>query len=63
MYEIVGHKERMLTRFDRCDRCSAEAKVRAKMNSGDLHLCGHHFKQYEELLRETCLSLYSEMEW
>ncbi len=38
-----------LTRQDRCDRCGAQAYVRAVL-PGDglsLHFCGHHFRAHE----------------
>ncbi|MEP6695625.1 MAG: hypothetical protein ABJA34_01965 [Pseudonocardiales bacterium] len=40
-----------LTAADRCDRCSAQARVRAIMPGGsDLIFCSHHAKQYEASL-------------
>ena len=37
-----------LTAADRCDRCGAQAYVRATMESGfDLLLCAHHFHDNE----------------
>ena len=27
---------------DRCDRCGAQAKVRATLANGELYFCGHH---------------------
>ncbi len=39
-----------LTRADRCDRCSAQAFVRAVLPSADgleLLFCGHHFRDHE----------------
>lgn len=31
-----------LTQFDRCDRCSAIALMRARLRVGELLFCGHH---------------------
>ncbi|PZS36220.1 MAG: hypothetical protein DLM59_01595 [Pseudonocardiales bacterium] len=43
-----------LTAADRCDRCSAQALVRAIMpGGGDLMFCGHHAKQYDASLRKV----------
>lgn len=39
-----------LTRLDRCDRCSAAAKVRALLPAGELLFCGHHFRAHRESL-------------
>ncbi len=39
-----------LTRQDRCDRCGAQAYVRATLPGPDslaLHFCGHHFRAHE----------------
>jgi len=33
------------TAQDRCDRCGAQAKVRAKLTSGELLFCGHHARE------------------
>lgn len=40
-----------LTRQDRCDRCGAQAFVRATFD-GDLTLlfCGHHFRGHQDAL-------------
>ena len=35
-----------LTRADRCDRCSAAARVRAVLPSGQLLFCGHHARAH-----------------
>jgi hypothetical protein len=42
----------MLTRIplkssDRCDRCNAQAMVRASFIAGDLYFCVHHARQYD----------------
>ena len=40
-----------LTRADRCDRCGAAARVRAKLPSGaELLFCQHHAKKHEAKL-------------
>jgi hypothetical protein len=42
-----------LTRADRCDRCSAAARVRAKLPSGaELLFCQHHANEHEAKLIE-----------
>ncbi|MDY6055528.1 hypothetical protein [Micrococcus sp.] len=41
-----------LTRADRCDRCDAQAYVRAVLPSGgELLFCGHHARDVEGALR------------
>ena len=50
-----------LTATDRCDRCGAQAYVRATMASGfDLLLCAHHFRENEGRLREVAANIYDE---
>jgi len=50
-----------LTAADRCDRCGAQAYVRATMESGfDLLLCAHHFRENESRLREIAVDIHDE---
>jgi hypothetical protein len=47
------HDFPVLTRFDRCDRCSASARMRALLPAGnELLFCKHHARQHEPRLRE-----------
>ena len=47
-----------LTRADRCDRCGAAAKVRAKLPSGaELLFCQHHANEHEAKLIELAAVL------
>lgn len=42
-----------LTKADRCDRCGAAARVRAKLPSGaELLFCQHHAKEHQAKLVE-----------
>jgi hypothetical protein len=43
------------TALDRCDRCGAQAFVRAVLTSGDLLFCAHHGRKYGESLAATAL--------
>ena len=48
----------VLTRADRCDRCGAAAKVRAKLPSGgELLFCQHHANEHEARLLELAAVL------
>lgn len=38
--------------FDPCDRCGAAAAARITLNSGVLHLCGHHLRAHHSRLDE-----------
>lgn len=46
-----------LTALDRCDRCGAQAVVRATLESGDLLFCGHHARQYGEALARVAVTV------
>ena len=47
-----------LTRADRCDRCQAAARVRAKLPSGgELLFCQHHANEHEAKLIELAAVL------
>ena len=50
-----------LTATDRCDRCGAQAYIRATMASGfDLLLCAHHFHENESRLRKIATEIQDE---
>ena len=46
-----------LTALDRCDRCGAQAVVRATLESGDLLFCGHHARQHAEALSRVAVTV------
>ena len=46
-----------LTALDRCDRCGAQALVRATLAHGDLLFCGHHARQHAEALARVAVSV------
>ncbi|MBU6352641.1 MAG: hypothetical protein KJS67_01225 [Actinomycetales bacterium] len=48
---------------DRCDRCGAQAYVRAVMSNGfELLFCGHHAKKYQEGLTSSATRIDDETE-
>ena len=50
-----------LTAADRCDRCGAQAYVRATLDSGfDLLFCAHPFPENEARLRQVAVSIHDE---
>jgi hypothetical protein len=52
---------RPLTATDRCDRCGAQAYVRAVMTSGsELLFCAHHWHDNEDRLREVSAAIHDE---
>ena len=42
---VTTTPERELTAMDRCDKCSAQAKVVATFLNGELLFCGHHARE------------------
>jgi hypothetical protein len=46
-----------LTALDRCDRCGAQALVRAVLPYGELLFCGHHGRQHADALARVAVSV------
>jgi len=51
-------KPRELTLEDRCDSCSAAAKVIATLLNGELLFCGHHARKNLEALKAKAIDIY-----
>ena len=52
-----------LTAFDRCDRCGAQAFVRAVLPGGsELLFCRHHARKHEDRLRKVTITFEEEAE-
>ena len=50
-----------LTAMDRCDRCGAQAYVRALLPSGlELLFCAHHNRQYASTLTKIAVEIHDE---
>lgn len=50
-----------LTAVDRCDRCGAQAYVRAVLLSGsELLFCAHHWHENEAALRKVAGTIHDE---
>jgi hypothetical protein len=50
-----------LAAADRCDRCGAQAYIRAVLaGGGDLLFCAHHGRKYSEALREAGAEIVDE---
>ena len=63
MSEQVVLETTPLAAVDRCDRCGAQAYVRAVLLSGnELLFCAHHGKEYAEGLKPVVKSLHDESE-
>lgn len=49
---------RELTLQDRCDSCSAAAKVIATFLNGELLFCGHHARKMNDTLKLKAVDVY-----
>jgi hypothetical protein len=50
-----------LTAMDRCDRCGAQAYVRALLpNDLELLFCAHHSRQYSSALTKIAVGIHDE---
>lgn len=55
------YADNVLTAADRCDRCGAQAYVRAVMAAGsELLFCAHHWRDNEIRLREVATAIHDE---
>ena len=46
---------------DRCDRCGAQAYVRARLSSGgELLFCAHHGREHAPRLKEQAAEIHDE---
>ncbi len=63
MSEQVMLESVPLNALDRCDRCGAQAYVRAVLlNGGELTFCAHHGKEYAEKLKTVAAKIIDESE-
>jgi hypothetical protein len=52
-----------LTAADRCDRCGAQAYIRARLVSGgELLFCAHHGRQHIPALMDKAIDIHDETE-
>jgi hypothetical protein len=51
-------ESRTLTLNDRCDACSAAAKVIATFLNGELLFCGHHARDLNTHLKTQAITVY-----
>lgn len=55
--------DRPLTATDRCDRCGAQAYVRAVLGAdSELLFCAHHWHANEDALRAVATDVYDELD-
>lgn len=58
MTDVAVVEDRSLSAQDRCDSCSAQAKVVFKFLNGELMFCGHHAKGQRDALLNKSVSVY-----
>jgi hypothetical protein len=46
------------TTADRCDKCGAQAMVRATLANGELYFCGHHGRELSRELIASSLNVF-----
>jgi major membrane immunogen (membrane-anchored lipoprotein) len=51
---------RLLSDYDRCDRCGAQAYVQVTLHSGQLLFCAHHYQEHETRLRPIATAVLDE---
>lgn len=56
--ESTVETQRELTANDRCDSCTAQAKVVATFLNGELMFCGHHARNIKNVLETKAASVY-----
>jgi len=49
---------REMTAHDRCDKCSAAARVIATFLNGELMFCGHHAREQRSALIQKAAAVY-----
>jgi hypothetical protein len=54
----VVDTHRAMTALDRCDKCGAQAMVRATLANGELYFCGHHGREMGTPLVQTALQVF-----
>ena len=63
MSNQITMEQTPLNSLDRCDRCGAQAYVRAILVSGgELLFCAHHAKTYAEGLKPVVAAIQDESE-
>ncbi len=56
--QVLEIAERELTANDRCDSCSAAARVVYTLLNGELIFCGHHARNINESLSKTAITVW-----
>ena len=54
----VVDTHRPLNALDRCDKCGAQAMMRATLANGELYFCGHHGREISQSLVLKALQVF-----
>jgi hypothetical protein len=54
----VANVQEEFTALDRCDKCGAQARVRARLITGELLFCGHHARETGYKLALQSVEIY-----
>lgn len=54
----VVDTHRPLNALDRCDKCGAQAMMRATLANGELYFCGHHGREISQPLVLNALQVF-----
>lgn len=57
---LVQEREYVLTNADRCDKCGAQALVKAEGVGGEIFFCGHHYAKNELKLQAWAFVVVDE---
>jgi len=55
---MITTTDHPLTAEHRCDKCGAQAMIRATLVSGLLYFCGHHSREMGEKLISSSIQIY-----
>ena len=55
---IALDTQRPIAVTERCDKCGAQAMVRATLANGELYFCGHHAKTLQPHLIAKAITIY-----
>ena len=47
-----------MSALDRCDKCGAQALIRATLANGELYFCGHHGREISSKLVASALVVF-----
>lgn len=55
---MITAQDHPITTEHRCDKCGAQAMIRATLVSGTLYFCGHHGREVSQKLVLSSIHVY-----